>query len=255
MMDRVTGVVTALALLSALGFAEEAARPIAVISSGKSVTVDGAAMPPVGSASYPVVEHDEITTQAPTLLTTNDRSIAILDADTRVKIDQLSPPGVDQVSASGGKLFYIYLRQGGMTFDAKGGRMYICASSRLIVPEAHSKGSIRLNPGGAVTLTLNGGTFAEQGKRGCSETGIAGFLSGIAGAQGAAGGAIAPIAGGAIAPIAGASAGVSAGAVTVGAVGLGLGATAGASAFSSTSLNCATAGCNTIPGAVSASQP
>jgi hypothetical protein len=250
-----------LVLISAHAPAEEAARPIAVVRSGKSIMVDGEAMPPSGSAAYPVVEHDEIATQGPTLLTTNNRSVAVLDANTRVKIDILAPPAGTSpagISAAGdGKLFYIFLRQGGLSFDAKGGRMYICAGGRLVVPEARAKGAVRTE-GVNIVLSLTSGSFAEQGKRGCTDAGIAGLITsaaGAAGAAGTAGAAVAPIAGAAIAPIA-TSAGISAVAVGAGAVGLGLGATAGASAFTSTQLSpCATAGCNTLPATVSPSQP
>lgn len=247
-------VLTAALLRAAAG----PAKPIAAVSSSRPIDVGGASMPPAGAASYPIVEQDEITTQAPTLLTTNDRSIAILDANTRVKVDRITPPAGEKVAAPNAQLFYIYLRQGGLSFDAKGGRMYVCAAGRLVIPAAHAKGTLRMDAAGAINIALSAGSLDEQGKRACTENGISSLSAAAVGtaAGTVAGGAIAAVPGAVIAPTVAAASGISVATLGAAAAGVGLAATAGASAFTAVqSSPCLTAGCSTVPATVSSSQP
>ena len=200
-------------LLACLSHAQEPTKPIGAISSGKPFTIDGASMSPTGASSYPVVPRDEIATQAPALFTTSDRNVVTFDADTKAKLNTVE---ANQT--------YIFLRQGGLAFDAKYSRLYICAGGSLFVLETLAKGAVRLAPNGTVSQSLTAGVFAEQGKRSCTDAGIGGFLSGVPGAAGAA---IAPAPGGG---------GLSAGTLAKIAIGVGVGAALGISAFTSTSF-------------------
>jgi hypothetical protein len=198
--------------------AQEPNKPMGAITSTKPVAIDGTSMSPTGSASWPVMERDEIATQAPAMLTTGDHNVIVLDADTKIRLDAVSP-----VSGEA-KQTYIFLRQGGLSFDAKTSRIYICAAARLFVPEVLSKGVVRLDATGAVSQSLASGVFAEQGKRSCTESGPGNFLTGV---PGAAGGAVGPAAGGAS----------TAATVRAIALGVGVAVAAAASSFFSTSFN------------------
>jgi hypothetical protein len=135
-------------------------------------------MSPTGSSSWPAMELDEIATQAPTLLTTSDHDVVILDSATKIKLNSVS------LAAGGAKQTYIFIRQGGLTFDAKSSRILICAGGRLFVPETLSKGVVRVEANGSVSQSLTSGVFAEQGKRACTDAGVGDFLTGVPGAAG-----------------------------------------------------------------------
>ena len=97
--------------------------------------------------------------------------------DTKVKVDSVN------LFSGEAKKPYIFLRQGGLSFDAKSSRIYICASGRLFIPEVLAKGALSLAANGAVSRTLVSGVFAEDGKRSCTETGAGQFLTGVPGAS------------------------------------------------------------------------
>lgn len=195
------------------------------------VTINGSEMSPTASPSWPLVAKDEITTTGAALLQTSNRDRLILDAKTQARI-----------SNAGGGFQYIYVRQGGLQFDAKAGPLYICMAGHLYVPAKSSKGSLRLEAGNAVASSLDSGAFTERGTRSCSTETSAGFLAGLP--AGAAGGAI------------GGVGGLST-AATIGTLGVVLGAGGGAMAAGFLNSSASAPACTScaIPPAISPSVP
>jgi hypothetical protein len=223
------------ALLCAAGPPPEV---VGTVASARPVAIDNVPMSPTGSASWPVVEGDEIATEAPTLFTTADRDVVTFDANSNVKVSRVPT-----------KEAYVFVRKGGLAFDAKSTRLMICIGGRLFVPQPQAKGALRLEANGTVFEHLDGGAFAEDGKRSCGETGPALLQGGLAGAAGAvipaAGAHAAGAAVATVATVATATAGTAAVAGTAFATGQ----------SSAVSSPCATGGCNANPAPVSTVQP
>jgi hypothetical protein len=215
------------------------AEVVGSVSSPRPLAIDNVSMSPTGSASWPVVEGDEIATEAPALFTTTDRDVVTFDANSNARVSRVQA-----------KEAYVFVRKGGLAFDAKSTRLMICIGSHLFVPQPQAKGTLRLETNGTVSEHLDGGAFAEEGKRGCGETGPVSIPGGLGGAAGA------------VIPAAGAhAAGAAVGTAATVAIAAGGSAAVAGSAFAAGSSStvslpsCATAGCNTLPAPVSTVQP
>ena len=195
-------------------------------------------MSPSAAPSWPVVRKDEIITSAPARLQTQSRDVFTLDPHSKVRI-----------STTDSGRPYLYVRQGGVQFNAASGPVYICIAGHLFVPAKSAQGIVSLDPAGGVVRSLASGAFAEQGTRACAADVPLNFLSGLPAA-----------AGGAIGGAAGAGAvGLSTSAVIATAAGTAAaGAAVGTSAFvsgSSVSTCTTPSGCNFNPVTISPSQP
>ena len=230
MISRVTILMVAVA--SAMIAAPQSSSPvIGTISSTQPITINGSEMLPSASPSWPLAARDEITTSAPAMLRTQDRNVLTFDALSKARI-----------GTGGNGSAYIYMRQGGLRFDAATGPVYICIGDRLFVPAKSAQGTLRINPSGMVVSQLDRGGFAEPGTRVCTQDAAGDFLSGL---PKAAGGSIGPIPGGGLTT----SAKISDGIAIAAAVAAGT-----ASLFSSS--QCASSnGCNFNPAPISPSQP
>jgi hypothetical protein len=226
--------------------APPAAAIVGSVSSTRPLTVDNVSMSPTGSASWPVVAGDEIATEASALLNTADHNVVVFDRASRAKLKlaTVNPATQNQT--------YVFLLQGGLTFDARSSRLMICAAGKLFVPEKAAKGLLKLGVNGVVSERLDRGAFAENGTRGCDEAGPAqegpAAQTGLPGAAGAVIPAIAGHTVGAAIAVAGAGAAAAGSAVAIGSAV----AAANATTVSST---CADTGCNTNPPVVSTIQP
>jgi len=203
------------------------------------ILINGSEMLPAVSPSWPLVTKDEVVTEAPALLRTANRDDITFDGNTRARI----------VNAGRG-FDYIFVRQGGLQFDAAQGPVFVCIGGRLYVPNRSAKGVLRLDPSNGVATSLEKGTFAEQGGRTCGPEFSAGFLSVLPnaanGPPGAAGGGI----GGGVSTRSTVGIATTAGAI----------AAAGAGAFglfNSSAPNACTSssGCNFNPPPISSSSP
>jgi hypothetical protein len=202
---------------------------VGTISSSTPVTINGSEMQPSVAPSWPLAAQDEITTAGAALLQTANRDTLLLDANTRVRVNKI-----------GATYQYIYVRQGGLEFDAKSGPVFVCVGNRLYVPASAARGSLRLDPANTVMASLDTGTFAQQGTRSCGPDPSADFLSGL---PGTAGGTIGPPTGLSTS----AKTGIVAGALGAAAVGGILGFMNGPP--------CAPGGCHFIPPSISPSAP
>jgi len=231
-----------------IGSADQASAVLGTIGSTSAVVIDGTAMSPTGSSAWPVVATDEIATQAPALLTTADHNLVTFDPESRFRLNAIAttPAGAE-------KQTYIFVRQGGLAFDARSSRMLICIGNRLFVPETLAKGTLRLDKNGSVLQHLDSGVFAEQGARSCSDSGPGVFLTGVPGPAGGNAGAAGGTAG--AAPAGGITVTNTRAVIGAAAASLvGVGVAAATGAFTSSS-SCATVGCNANPPALSTIQP
>jgi hypothetical protein len=229
------------------GIADQPSTVLGTIGSTSAVVIDGTTMSPTGSSAWPVVATDEIATQAPALLTTADHNLATFDPESRFRLN------VASAQPAGEKQTYIFVRQGGLAFDARSSRMLICIGNRLFVPETLAKGTLRMDKNGSVLQHLDSGVFAEQGARSCDDSGPGAFLAGVPGSAGGNAGAAGGNAGAAPAggiTVTNTRATIAAVAATL----VGVGVAVATGAFSSAS-SCATAGCNANPPALSTIQP
>jgi hypothetical protein len=204
---------------------------VGTVSSTDPVTINGTAMSPAAAPSWPLAPKDEIANTAPARIQTADRNVLTLDANSRARI-----------SSVGNSQPYIYVRQGGVQFNAANGPVYICIGDRLYVPTRSAQGSVRINSSGTVVNSLQQGTFAEQGTRPCTPDAAGDFLSGL---PRAAGGSIGPAPpGGGLSTSTKVAIGVTA-------------AEGGAAALAYFLLSrCSSSnGCNFNPASISASQP
>jgi hypothetical protein len=198
-------------------------------------------MQPTASASWPVVQGDEIDApSAPALFTTADGDLVTFERDSkaRVKTVENGQP-------------YIYVQQGGVLFETKTPRLDICIANRLYVPGSGAKGVLRWEKSGLVSRSMTAGQLLEQGERACDDQVAAPLANQPVIAPGGTGGA----AGGtATAPTAAPGGPSTVTSVVVGAVGAGSAAAGGAvGAFTS---SCTTpGGCNHNPLSVSPSTP
>jgi hypothetical protein len=243
---RITACILAV-VICRIGSAEQS-TVLGTIGSTSAVVIDGTAMSPTGSSAWPVVAGDEIATQAPALLTTADHNLATFDAESRFRLNAVATsPGAAE------KQPYIFVRQGGLAFDARSSRLLICIGNRLFVPETLAKGTLRLDKNGSVLQHIDSGVFAEQGARSCNEDGPGTFLTGTPGPAGgnagAAGGNAGAVPAGGV-TVTNTRASVAAVAATL----VGIGVAVATGAFSSAS-SCATTGCNANPPPVSTIQP
>jgi hypothetical protein len=245
---KATGLLAAL-LVCRIGAAEQAPVVLGTIGSTSAVVIDGTAMSPTGSSAWPVVAQDEVATEAPALFTTADHNLVTFDAESRFRLNAVAPS-----QAANEKETYIFLRQGGLAFDARSSRMLICIGSRLFVPETLAKGTLRLDKNGTVLQHLDSGVFAEQGTRSCNETGPGVFLTGVPGPAGGTAGAAGGTAG--AAPAGGVTVINNAQIIRAEVASIiGIGVAAATGAFSSSSSPCPATGCNANPPAVSTVQP
>jgi hypothetical protein len=151
---------------------------VGTVSSSAPITINGTEMSPSLAPSWPLAPKDEITNSAPALLQTAGRDSLTLDANSKVRVD-----------ATGKGSDYIYVRQGGLRFDAGTSPVYVCIAGHLYVPAKSSRGSLRLNPSGSVDISLERGVFSEQGTRQCGPDFSSDFLSGLPKAAGGTAGA------------------------------------------------------------------
>jgi hypothetical protein len=226
MIERVA-ILATVAVSALLARTDPSPSVIGTISSSAPITINGTEMSPSLAPSWPLAPKDEITNSAPALLQTAGHDSLTLDANSKVRID-----------ATGNGSDYIYVREGGLRFDAGAGPIYVCIAGHLYVPSKSSKGSLRLNPSGSVDSSLESGVFSEQGTRQCGPDFSGDFLKGLPKAAGGAVGA--------------APGGLSTGAkITIGAA-----AAVSGLAFLFSSAPCALPnGCNFNPAAISPSQP
>jgi len=238
MVSRLTVVLVAAASVMTARPQATPASVIGTISSTEPVSINGTAMAPA-VPSWPLAARDEVTTSAPSMLTTANRDLLTLDANDAARVND-----------AGNGSAYLYLRKGGLHFDASGGPVYICAGGLLFVPAKSAQGVVRLNASGAVDRSLERGSFVEQGTRSCGPDVPADFLSGLpssaggsVGTPGAAGGGVGPQVGGLTTK-------VIIGAGSAAALGLGL-----ASLFSGAPTCTSANGCNFNPAGVSPSAP
>lgn len=215
-------------------FAAPASPAIGTISSAMPVTINGSEMLPAAAPSWPLADKDEIVTAGPALLQTVNRDTLTLDENTKAR-----------VSTTGKGAEYLYVREGGLHFDASQGPVFLCMAGRLYVPKTSAKGALRLNPGSAVSASLEQGSFTEQGARSCGPDFSDAFLSGL---PSAAGGTVGG-AGGGLRTVGAIAAGT--------AVALGTTAAAAAGLFGSNAPTaCSSAsGCNFNPPPISPSTP
>jgi hypothetical protein len=245
---------------------------IGSVTSTSPIIIDRTSMSPAAAPSWPVVDRDEIET-------TTDAAFLVTPERNRVVLY----PGaiVNSRRTESGEL-YVYLRKGGLSFNVRSRRIYICAGGSLFVAKSPTSGVVRVEESGGVFDRLDTGKFEEKGKRVCNEQGVVAIITGgVAGAAGSAGiagagsaGAGAAGAGAAGAGAAGAGAAVggaavsgataagslAAGAASIAAAGVGAASTAAASAFAtastpSSSSACGASGCNFVPPPVSVSGP
>jgi hypothetical protein len=201
---------------------------VGTISSSEPITINGTEMSPAAAPSWPLAGQDEIANSGPALLKTADRNSLILDAQSRAR-----------VAAAGNGFAYIYVRQGGVRFNATAGPVYICIGDRLFVPAKSAQGSLKVDPSGSVARSLDRGSFVEQGVRPCTSDVPADFLSGL---PQAAGGSIGP---------AGGAAGGGVNRTSIAVLGIAAAAAAGLG-FIGASAPCAGAnGCNFNPASIS----
>lgn len=227
MVSRVAilGVAVVFATITAL---QGSSAVLGTISSTEPIDINGSEMSPSAAPTWPLAAHDEITTSAPAMLQTTDRDVLTLDAHSKARID-----------AAGNGLAYIYVRQGGVRFNARTGPVYICIGDRLFVPAKSAQGRLRLDPSGSVVRLLESGVFAEPGARACGPDVSADFLNGL---PRAAGGTIGPAPGG--------------GLTTSTRIVSGVAAVLAGTAFLFSPSPCASAnGCNFNPASISPSQP
>jgi predicted amidohydrolase len=192
-------------------------------------------MLPSAAPSWPVAAKDEIDTSSAALFQTPARDAFTLDAHSKARI-----------SAIENGRPYIYVRQGGVQFNARSGSVYVCIADRLYVPAKSAQGSLRLDATGSVVRHLDAGAFADQATRTCGAEVPVNFLSGLPAAAGGSIGA--------------AAAGVSTSAVIVATAAsvAGVAAAGVSSAFaaSAASAPCSgSSGCNFNPVSISPSQP
>lgn len=221
----------AIAAASALMAGNSPTPPvIGTISSTAPITINGSEMSPSAAPSWPLASKDEISTSAPALLQTADRDLLLLDANSKARITK----------ASNG-FPYLYMRQGGVQFDARTNPILICIADHLYIPAKSAAGSLRLDAVGSVVTKLERGVFAEQGTRACGPDIAVDFLSGL---PKAAGGTVGNGAGGLS----------TSGKIAIGAA-VAVGALA-ATSFLWSSAPCVSAsGCNFNPPSISPTQP
>jgi hypothetical protein len=229
MISRVA--VLAAAVASAMIAAPQSSSSVVgTISSTDPITINGSATSPSAAPSWPLAAKDEIATTAPALLQTTDRNAVRFDADSKARIS----------SAANGSA-YLYVRQGGIHFDARTGPLYICMADRMYIPAKSAQGVLRIDQSGTVVVNLESGTFVEQGTRMCGPDVPPDFLTGLPQA-----------AGGSIGPPPAAGGGINKRNLAIAAAAVA--ASIGASHFASLS-SCATpGGCNFNPASISPSQ-
>jgi len=238
-----------LAASGALMYGAEEPGVIGAVTSTSPIIIGKTSMSPAAAPSWPVVERDEIeTTTAPAFLVTPEQNRVVLDPGAAVNARKVES----------GEL-YIYLRKGGLSFNAKSRRIYICAGGSLYVARSPASGIVRLEQPGSVFDRLDSGKFEEKGKRVCNDQGVMAYLTAAA----AGGGAVTGAAGGAGVASAGAAVsgatagGIVAGAATLAVAGAGVAGTVAATSFvaASASSTCGATGCNFNPPPVSVSGP
>ena len=220
---------------------------VGTISSTAPILIDGVSMDGRAASSWPLAGQDQVaSTTAAALLVTHDQNLVILDPFTEVRV------------SAAGRETYLYLRKGGLDFETRQTRLFICAAGYLFVPEPLSKGYVRLADSQVPEATflvdyqVTAGAFMEVGDRGCDEQGLAWLLTsagpGVAGAVGGAAGAVGAAAGTAAAGAGAAAAG--AGATAAGAAAAAgtavAGTAAGAAAAAGTAVAAAGAGISTV---------
>jgi hypothetical protein len=177
MISRVTILVVAVA--SAMSAAPQSSSSVVgTISSTEPITINGSTTSPSAAPSWPLAARDEVATTAPALLQTTDRNAVRFDADSKAR-----------VGSAGNGMAYLYVRQGGVHFNTRTGPIYICIADRLYIPAKSAQGVLRLDRSGSAVVSLESGTFAEQGTRTCGPDVPPDFLSGL---PQAAGGSIGP---------------------------------------------------------------
>ena len=162
-------------VLMAAGLA--AAQPIATVTAGRSVSVNGVDVSTQGIPTWPLVSGDEITTSnEPAIVTLNDGSRFMLEKNSKVKISRCSETVVE-------------VFQGTLTYQfASGSKAQLCVLGRPLKPATMAQGTINIEtPGRAVVRTVNQQSVTlPPGKCLCSARGPRTTEIVILGAAGAA---------------------------------------------------------------------
>jgi hypothetical protein len=223
-------ILVATAASATMAAPQNAPSIVGTISSTEPITINGSAMSSSAAPSWPLAARDEIATAGPSLFQTADRNVVRFEANSKARI-----------SSAGNGLTYIYVREGGVHFNARTGPIYICIGDRLFIPAKSAQGILKVDQSGSAASNLERGVFAEQGTRACAQDVPADFLSGL---PQAAGGSVGGPGGGFTT-----SAKISTAVTVVAAVVAGT-----ASLFSSAPCGSPN-GCNFNPPAISPSQP
>lgn len=164
-------------LLASGVFAQQTAPVIGGISSTAPVEIDGTSMAP--APSWPLVDRDLLqTTTAPGMILTPDQNSITLLPGTAVRIRTVPP-----------RQTWLFVREGGLSFDTKNNNVMVCAANRVFQPATATKGSIQLDKSGLITRNVTSGSVAEIRVTACGEE-LAAGMTGQAG----------PVAGGTATP-------------------------------------------------------
>lgn len=122
-----------------------AAAPIATLSTGGPVKVNGTLVPTAGAPTWPLVLGDEIaTTTQPAMMLFADGDRVTLAQNTRVNLPKCSPPVLD-------------ILEGTITYKmAPASKLLLCALGRPIKPERETEGSLTIEGPDKVVVRVAG---------------------------------------------------------------------------------------------------
>ena len=122
-----------------------AAAPIATLTTGGPVKVNGTLVPTAGAPTWPLVLGDEIaTTTQPAMLLFADGTRVTLAQNTRVNLPKCAPPVLDTL-------------EGTITYKmAPASKLLLCALGRPIKPERETEGSLTIEGPDKVVVRVAG---------------------------------------------------------------------------------------------------
>lgn len=122
-----------------------AAAPIATLTTGGPVKVNGTLVPTAGAPTWPLVLGDEIaTTTQPAMMLFADGARVTLAQNTRVNLPKCSPPVLD-------------ILEGTITYKmAPASKLLLCALGRPIKPERETEGSLTIEGPDKVVVRVAG---------------------------------------------------------------------------------------------------
>jgi len=122
-----------------------AAAPIATLTTGGPVKVNGTLVPTAGAPTWPLVLGDEIaTTTQPAMMLFADGDRVTLAQNTRVNLPKCSPPVLD-------------ILEGTITYKmAPASKLLLCALGRPIKPERETEGSLTIEGPDKVVVRVAG---------------------------------------------------------------------------------------------------